>query len=241
MDTFNELAEEAFTQIGIDREPVKTGRFCKLAKYNFNNRNGISGRLTGNYFTINYQKNHFGNKNLTNEISKFISYSLNELIPEAKSPLIAGLGNAFITSDSLGTCTINSLTQNNPFSFKLCTPGVFGLTKIESSDVIKGITAQTNPDVVIVVDTLACLDENKLFSSVQITDAGIVPGKGLGNNRTPMTRDILGVPVISIGIPLISYSNGNLNPDSCVTPKEIDIIVKICAEIIANGILGAFK
>lgn len=241
MDSFNELAEEAFMKIGMDSEPIKSGRFCKLAKYCFDSKNGLSGRLSGNYFTVSYLKNNFGNSYLSSEISKFISYAVEELLPEVQNPLIVGLGNSFITSDSLGNCTINFLSQNNPHGFMLCTPSVFGLTKIESTDVIKGISAQTHPDAIIAVDTLACIDENKLFSSVQISDAGIVPGKGLGNPRTPLTKDVLGVPVISIGIPLISYSSGNLNPDSCVTPKEIDIIVKICAEIIAKGIANALK
>ncbi len=239
MDPFNELAEEAFTKIGLDAEPIKSGRYCKLAKFSFDAKNGMSGRLTGNYFTVSYQKNNFGNNSLSNEISKFISYAVSELVPKADNPLIVGLGNSFITSDSLGNCTINFLSQNNPHGFMLCTPSVFGLTKIESTDVIKGLSSQIHPDVIIAVDTLACIDENKLFSSVQITDAGIVPGKGLGNPRPPLTKELLGIPVISIGIPLISYSSGSLNPDSCVTPKEIDIIVKICAKIIAKGIQEA--
>lgn len=241
MDSFNELAEEAFMKIGIDGEPLKSGKFCKVSKYSFDAKNDLSGRLSGNYFTVSYRKNNFGNNYLGCEISKFISYAIGELVENVNNPLIVGLGNSFITSDSLGNCTINYLSQNNPHGFMLCTPGVFGLTKIESTDVIKGISAQTHPDVIITIDTLACIDENKLFSSVQITDAGIVPGKGLGNPRPPLTKEVLGIPVISIGIPLISYSSGNLSPDSCVTPKEIDIIVKVCAEIIAKGIMGALK
>lgn len=241
MDSFNELAEEAFVKIGIDAEPVKSGRFCKLAKFSFDSKKSPSNRLSGNYFTVNFRKNHFGNSNLSLEIAKFVSSVLGELLPSSENPLIVGLGNAFITSDSLGTQTINFLAKNNPQKFMLSTPGVFGLTKIESTDVIKGIASQTHPDAVIVIDTLACIDEDKLFSSVQITDAGIVPGKGLGNPRSPLTKDVLGIPVVSLGIPLISYASGNLNPDSCVTPKEIDVIVKICAEILANGISLALR
>lgn len=241
MDSFNELAEEAFMKIGINSEPLKAGRFCKVAKYSFNANNGLTNRLSGNYYTVSFRKTNFGASFLSNEISKYISFTLKELISGIENPLIVGLGNSFITSDSLGTSTINFLSQNNPLSFMLCTPGVFGLTKIESSDVIKGVAKETRPDAIIAVDTLACIDENKLFSSVQITDAGIVPGKGLGNPRTPLTKELLGIPVISLGIPLISYSSGNLNPDSCVTPKEIDIIVKICAEIVAKGIMNALK
>ena len=40
----------------------------------------------------------------------------------------------------------------------------------------------------------------RISSSVQLADTGIVPGAGVGNKRKEITKDTLGVPVIAIGI-----------------------------------------
>lgn len=240
MDTFRELAEESFSSLGIKGEIVKTSKTLSVSKYRFDKEGET--RLKGTYYTVNYKKREFGKKSFAKELSESIKGVLSSLISKIKKPLVVGLGNSFITSDALGSQTINALIDKNSDSnVMLFKPSVYGLTKIESSDVIKGLVSVVSPDCIIAVDTLCCLNEDRLYSSVQISDAGIIPGVGLGNPRTPLTKQTLSIPVISIGIPLISYSSDNLNPDSCVTPKEIDVVVKICAKILADGIFDFIK
>ena len=42
-----------------------------------------------------------------------------------------------------------------------------------------------------------------LNKTVQITDSGINPGSGIGNNRKEISKEILGIPVIAIGVPTV--------------------------------------
>lgn len=234
MDTFRELAEESFTALGIKGEKVKQSKSIGVSKFFFDEDS--RKRLKGTYYTIAYPKANFGKKSFCKEVSEEIGATLSAFGFSHAKPLIVGLGNSSITSDALGTQTVNALVDKKLADTMLFKPSVYGITKIESSMVIKGLCGVVSPDCIIAVDTLCCLDENKLYSSIQITDAGIIPGGGLGNSRVPITKETMNIPVISIGIPLISYSSDNLNPDFCVTPKEIDIIVKISAKLIADGI-----
>lgn len=235
MDHFKELAEEAFVAQGVSGKTVKKYNDLSITSYHFNKIG--SNRLSGNYYTLSYNKSRFGNDKLFSRISSSISSVLDTLNSATDKPLVIGLGNESITADALGSLTVNVLTESNyDGKIMLFKPSVFGLTRMESADIINGIVNVVKPSSIIAVDTLCCLNDSNLYSSIQITDAGIIPGGGLGNPRPAITQKSLGIPVISIGIPLISYSQSNLDPNYCVTPKEIDIIVKMCSKLLANGI-----
>ncbi len=235
MDHFIGLAEEAFVAQGISGKTVKQYKDLSITSYHFDKKG--SNRLSGNYYTLSFNKSLFGNEKLFCRISSSISSVLDTLNSDTDKPLVVGLGNESITADALGSLTVNVLGENNQYGkFMLFKPSVFGLTRIESADVINGIVNVVKPSSIIAIDTLCCFNDKNLYSSIQISDAGIIPGGGLGNPRPAITQKTLGIPVISIGIPLISYSQGNLDPNYCITPKEIDIIVKLCSKLIAKGI-----
>ena len=82
-------------------------------------------------------------------------------------------------------------------------PGVTGETGIETSDLIKNVVNNIKPDFIIVVDALASGSIDRLNKTIQITDTGINPGSGVGNNRKEISKETTGVPVISIGIPTV--------------------------------------
>ena len=82
-------------------------------------------------------------------------------------------------------------------------PGVMGQTGMESTEIVRGIVKETHPDMVIAVDALAARNSKRLNRTVQIADTGIHPGSGIGNNRTGLTEESLGVPVIGIGVPTV--------------------------------------
>ena len=82
-------------------------------------------------------------------------------------------------------------------------PGVLGTTGIETVEIIKGIVDNINPKLIIVIDSLASRSIERISSTVQLADTGIVPGAGVGNERKELTKETLGVPVIAIGIPTV--------------------------------------
>ena len=134
------------------------------------------------------------------------------------SVLVVGLGNREVTPDALGPYVADHLAVNRHIikeygkyamgmeranMISAIVPGVMGQTGMESSEIVRGIVAETHPDIVIAVDALAARNSRRLNRTVQIADTGIHPGSGVGNHRIGMTKESLGVPVIGIGVPTV--------------------------------------
>ena len=136
-------------------------------------------------------------------------------------------------------------------------PGVTGSTGMETAEVIKKAAEIVKPDVVIVIDSLAARDIDRVSTTIQLTDTGIQPGSGMGNHRTGINEENIGVPVLAIGVPTVIDIKTILrdaleeNLDSAeavekylsdydrqmiVTSTDIDILVKDFSDIIADGI-----
>ena len=145
-------------------------------------------------------------------------------------------------------------------------PGVMAKTGMESAEIIKGVVEKTKPDAVIVIDALAARSIRRLNRTVQISDAGIHPGSGVGNNRNVITRESLGVPVIAIGVPTVVDAATIVNDafaklsggegrewmrmqdfpegfselyNMYVTGKDVDYEIKQISHIICDAIEGA--
>lgn len=130
--------------------------------------------------------------------------------------LIVGLGNWNVTPDALGPMTAEQILVTSHL-FKLehesvadgyrsvasVTPGVMGVTGIETSDIIFGIVEKFKPDFVIAVDALASRSIERVNETIQLSDSGIHPGSGVGNKRKELSKDTLGIPVIAIGVPTV--------------------------------------
>ena len=80
---------------------------------------------------------------------------------------------------------------------------VIAATGIETSDFIKGIVKEINPDLIIAIDALASGSVERLNKTIQITDTGISPGGGIGNKRKEISYEEFGVKVIAIGVPTV--------------------------------------
>lgn len=173
------------------------------------------------------------------------------LMPDA-SVLVVGLGNRTITPDAVGPDAIDSvmvtrhLREQLPEHFghfrsvAALTPGVLGTTGVESAELVRAMTDRLRPDAVIVVDALACAEPERLGCTVQLTDTGITPGSGVGNDRAGLDRTTLGVPVAAIGLPTV-IDAGSLTDDPraeqmFVTPRDIDTVVRDAAKLIGYGI-----
>ena len=81
--------------------------------------------------------------------------------------------------------------------------GVLGTTGIETLEIIKGIVDNIKPKMLIVIDSLASKSIERISSTIQIADTGIVPVAGVGNTRKELSKNTLGIPVIAIGVPMV--------------------------------------
>ena len=125
---------------------------------------------------------------------------------------------------------------------------------MDTCEIISGIIRKTKPDILIAVDALAARGIKRLNSTIQITDTGIHPGSGVGNNRQAITKKSMGIPVIAIGVPTVvdastliydSVKRNNVEDPvqisdeyklMYVTSKDIDAIIKRVSYTISEGI-----
>ncbi len=220
-------------------------------------------RPEGKYCTVESRAVLERNRERYREIACELGDALKMLLPnKTESVLVVGLGNPNMTADSLGAKTCASLMaarhlpqENERAKIGVLTPNVLGVTGIESFDVVAGVVERTSPDAVIAVDSLASAAVSRIASAFQATDTGITPGSGVSNHRARLCRESLGVPVVSLGVPLVVYAStiiedatGKECPESAmnevgkmvVTPKDIDVYVSDCADILAAAVTEAF-
>lgn len=179
------------------------------------------GKPMGTYITIEAPGMLEPDEGYHREISEVIAGQLLEIIPNAKEEqeiLVVGLGNREVTADALGPHVVDNLfiTRHIVREYgkaaynreKLNTvssiePGVMGKTGMEAAEIIRGVVEQTSPDVMVVIDALAARSTKRLNRTIQITNTGIHPGSGVGNNRNALTEESMGIPVIAIGVPTV--------------------------------------
>ena len=124
--------------------------------------------------------------------------------------LAVGLGNLYVTPDSLGPKVLGSLQisrnvadgEGGPIVSGIV-PGVMAQTGMETAEILRGIIRETKPDLVVAVDALAARSVRRLGTTIQLTDTGIHPGSGVGNHRHGLTKKSLGIPVIALGVPTV--------------------------------------
>ena len=152
-----------------------------------------------------------------------IVHILQDMLPiSADEPvLVAGLGNRSVTPDSLGPKVTDSLVvtrhlgQAEPELFgnlrpvAALSPGVLGITGVETGEILSGVLERIRPAALIAIDALAARRLSRLTRTIQFSDTGITPGSGVGNARFALTLQSLGIPVLAIGVPTI-VDGGNL-------------------------------
>ncbi len=178
------------------------------------------GRPIGTYITIEapdmYQKDEDYNKPVSNEIVKQLKLLAGDL--KREEILVVGLGNREVTPDALGPQVVDNLfiTRHlirefgNEFkerhklgSVSAIAPGVMAQTGMETVEIIKGVIKETKPKLVIVIDALASRSVNRVNTTIQLTDTGISPGSGVGNNRQALNRESLGIKTVALGVPTV--------------------------------------
>lgn len=173
----------------------------------------------GDYITISFDditdKTNYENvlKVLIKELKRILKLTK---IKKSDKVLIIGLGNNKSTPDSLGYEVLKNIVVTRHLylldevleyrNVSILEPNVFGNTGIESKDIILGVIKETNPDFLIVVDSLASLGVERIQKTIQITNTGISPGSGIGNKRMEISKNTINIPVIAIGVPTVVSS-----------------------------------
>lgn len=204
------------------------------------------GKKTGRYLTMEVIGIRQQDTELQQKVEKVFATEFSRFIKEMgisddASCLVVGLGNWNVTPDSLGPLVCENLLvtrhlyQLQPESVEegyrpvsALSPGVMGLTGIETSDIIFGVVEKTKPDFVIAIDALASRSIERVNSTIQVSDTGIHPGSGVGNKRKELSKQTLGVPVIAIGVPTVVDA-------ATITSDTIDFILKHFGKELREG------
>lgn len=199
----------------------------KITTVRIETENGAKamGKPVGTYLTLEAPNMAAADEGYHREISETLAGFLEKYMKDTEenqekgySVLVVGLGNREVTPDALGPYVVDQLNvtrhivqeygryavgKGGSRIVSAIVPGVMAQTGMESAEIIRGIVNETPPDLIMVIDALAARSTKRLNRTIQISDAGIYPGAGVGNHRSEITKDTMGIPVIAIGVPTV--------------------------------------
>ena len=231
------------------------------------------GKPQGSYLTIDLTTFWQRKPDFFERAVRVVGGQLKALLPAEGAALVVGLGNRAMTPDAVGPLAADSvlvtrhLIAAQPRHFAGFRPvavqrtGVLGTTGVESAEAVRGLVEQVQPALVIAIDALASRRVGRVCATVQLSDTGIIPGSGVGNHRSALNRETLGVPVVAIGVPTVVDSatlaadlleeSGITDIDEeklrggqqnlMVTPRDIDQQVRDLGKVIGYGINWALQ
>ena len=277
-------ARESITEADSELRGVRVEEYylekedIRVTKVMIDTKNAAKamGKAVGTYVTMEAPAMVEPDEDYHREISDCLAKELLEMIPEGDrelSVLVVGLGNREVTADALGPHVVDNLyitrhvvkeygkAAYNCSKMNLVSgmePGVMAKTGMETAEIVKGVVAQTSPDVLVVIDALAARSIKRLNRTIQITNTGIQPGSGVGNHRNALTEEELGIPVIAIGIPTVvdaativgdalkKWMDDDMEFDSrlafaelnnmYMTGKDVDAVIKRVSFTLSEGI-----
>lgn len=207
---------------GVESEQEEIDENLKVERVKITNEEGEKaiGKPIGTYVTVDIKGLKIAQEEELEKAATVVSKELGKIIDthidKKGEILVVGLGNIYVTPDSLGPKVINDIevtrhiinylpqyVEEGTRMVSAISPGVLGTTGIETVEILKGIVDNINPKLLIVIDALASRSIERISSTVQISDTGIVPGAGVGNTRSEISKNSLGIPVVAIGIPTV--------------------------------------
>ena len=228
------------------------------------------GRAPGRYITVEVPPLSDNDDKLV-EYARLIGRELAALLPERGTVLVTGLGNESITPDALGPRASRMVLATRHIQGEFArssglddlratavlAPGVLGQTGVESGEIVGGLCEVVHPAAVIAIDALASRSVARLGCTVQLCDTGIAPGSGVGNNRKELTEQLLGIPVIGLGVPTVVDARtlaaeltgredaaeqvAPRGAQMMVTPREIDLIIIRASRLVAMAVNAALQ
>ena len=231
------------------------------------------GKPQGSYLTIDLTTFWQRKADFFERAVRAVGSQLKTLLPPEGPALVIGLGNDAMTPDAVGPLAVDSVLVTRhliaamPKHFSGFRPvavqrtGVLGTTGVESAEAVRGLVAEVQPALVIAVDALASRRVGRVCATVQLSDTGIIPGSGVGNHRSALNRETLGVPVFAVGIPTVvdaatlaadlmeEAGIADIDEDKLrgnqqnlmVTPRDIDAQVRDLAKVVGYGINWALQ
>ena len=231
------------------------------------------GKPRGTYRTIDLTAFWQRKSDFFERAVRAVGGQLKELLPGEGTVLVIGLGNGAMTPDAVGPLAADNVLVTRhliaamPRHFSGFRPvavfrtGVLGTTGVESAEAVRGLVAQVEPSLVIAVDALASRRVGRVCTTVQLSDTGIIPGSGVGNHRSALNQETLGVPVFAIGVPTVvdsatlaadlleesgirDYDGEALQKSRqnlMVTPRDIDQQVRDLSKVVGYGINWALQ
>lgn len=234
------------------------------------------GKAQGTYWTMTHPDMPYLSPEERIDIARQVAQTLRLMLPPKGDVLVLGLGNRRMTADALGDRVISGILVTRHMketgdlrSVCAISPGVLGVTGVETAELALGLVERLKPSAVVVVDALAAMETSHIGTTVQLTDTGIMPGSGVGNHRLGITADVLHVPVIALGIPMVVYASTIVRDalrkilssekdeadaheladelirqsatDLVVTPRNIDELVAGLADMLALAVNSALQ
>jgi GPR endopeptidase len=239
------------------------------------------GKKIGMYVTVECPELYNKDDNLIAKVAHTFADEITKMMDGYGKPqniLVIGLGNRNVTPDALGpfVCEkvfvsrhikkyLPNMIDSRVAEVSAIAPGVLGVTGLETAEVIDGVVGNIKPDMIIVIDALASRNIARIGTSLQVSNAGISPGSGIGNKRRAIDQETLGIPVLAIGIPMVVYaytiaseillsaaiksntSEGQIKnvinmiqdiegSDLIVTPKNIDMLIMNASDLVARAL-----
>lgn len=274
LDETGDVSDDTGEIKGVTLEKTDYGEGVISTLISITNLSGVKalGKPMGNYITIETKSVLEEDEDVKGIVIKAVSEELRKLIKFHYNlkVLVAGLGNRTVTPDSLGPEAASKLRitrhlfvmfeadgDDEMSNVSCIIPGVSATTGMETADIIKKTVEVVKPEVLVVIDSLAARNIERMSTTIQITDTGISPGAGMGNKRTGINEETVGVKVIAIGVPTVIDVTTIIrdalkeNIDSAqqidtyidkfeeqliVTSTDIDMIIKDFSDIIAAGV-----
>lgn len=205
---------------GVEAEEESTDGGILITRVRITDKDGEKklGKNMGTYITIDMPSDLTDKQSVYEDACRVCAKELSTLIRLNRDDtvLVIGLGNWNITADALGPKTVKSvlvtrhLIEYMPEEIDsrlrpVCavSPGVLGITGVETAEIVLGLTERVKPSLIIAIDALCSRRMERVNSTIQITDTGITPGAGIGNRRLALDQKTLNVPVIAIGVPTV--------------------------------------
>jgi len=263
MDFRTDMAIETAAMTGGGAHESSDTPYCHIDRISIDAETAEKiGKPRGCYITLSFGGQDLRNTAVFQSIVASLSGLLRPMVRDG-TVLVACLGNTDITPDAIGPKTaehiiatrhlIDSMPEYFADLRPVCvfSPGVLGNTGMESAELIRSAVQCCGANTVIAVDALAAIDTELICAGVQLTDTGICPGSGVGNRRSRISRDTLGVDVIALGVPTVT-DGASLAADMLqkagydplptlpsgliVTPKDIDMKISQLSRLVSYAV-----